>query len=73
VDFRAHTREEQYVHGGVTVLTESRRPTCMSSGGSGRLGGLAVENGVDTSRGAGDGYGVDFCVEAKSSPYEWRL
>jgi hypothetical protein len=32
------------------VLTESRRRTCKSSGGSGRLGGRAVKDGGDTRR-----------------------
>jgi hypothetical protein len=46
------------VHGGVTVLTESRQRTYKSSGGSRRLGGPAVEDGGDTCRGAGDAYWV---------------
>jgi hypothetical protein len=42
----------------VTVLTESRRRSSKSSGGSGRFGGRAVEDGGDTRRVAGDTYGV---------------
>jgi hypothetical protein len=49
---------------GMTVLTESRRRTCKSSRGSGRLGGWAVEDGSDTRRVAGDAYGVR---------YSWRF
>ena len=40
------------------MLTESRRRTCKSSGGSGRLGALAVEDGGDMRRVTGDAYGV---------------
>jgi len=41
-------------------LTKSRRRTCKSSGGSRRLVGQAVEDGVDRCQGAGDVYGVRY-------------
>jgi hypothetical protein len=45
---------------GVTMLTESRRRTCKSSRGFGRLGGRTVEDGSDTRRVAGDAYRVRY-------------
>ena len=53
-----HSKGE--LQGGVTMLTKSRWRTCKSSGGSGRLGSQAVEDGSDTCRGAGDAYGVRY-------------
>jgi hypothetical protein len=40
------------------MLTESRRWTCKSSGGSGGLGGRVVEDGGGTRQVAGDTYEV---------------
>ena len=40
------------------MLTESRRRTCKSNGGSGRLGARTVEDGGDMRRVAEDAYGV---------------
>jgi hypothetical protein len=55
-DVGGHRQAQVYM--GVTVLTESRRRTCKSSGGSRRLGDCAVEDGGDTCRVAGDAYEV---------------
>jgi hypothetical protein len=46
-------RQAQRVH-GVTMLTKSRRRSCKSSGGSGRLGARTVEDIGDTRRGLED-------------------
>jgi len=51
-DLRLGTSASARVH-GVTVLTKSRRRSCQSSGGSGRLG-RAVEDVGDTRRGSED-------------------
>ena len=48
------------VHGGVTILTESRWQTCKSSGGSRRLGGQTIEDRGDMRRVVGDAYGVHY-------------
>jgi len=42
------------------VLTESRRRSSKSSGGSGRLGARTVEDGGDTRRVTEDAYGVRY-------------
>ena len=50
--------DKHKVHMGVAVLIESRQRSSKSSGGSGRLGARAVEDGGDMRRVAGDAYGV---------------
>ena len=47
------------------MLTESRRRTCKSSGGSGRLDGRAIEDEGDTRRVAGQFPGLGLKTRAE--------